>query len=305
MSTARPFDRQCGGQGPQSCLFGAGGAALVGGVCGQPAGGRLPLFFADLWGLTTDAALVYRYPLLLAGVLMLPGLFLMYAAEDVDPRLVERVTAGDAAGDAPAPSAVIGAAPVIFLVMLVVVRAFHVSGVATTSTFFNVYLDTALNVSTTQIGILSALGRLVGVAAALLLPRLAARWGNLNVVVWACLGTALSFIPLAFFPNWLAAGAGFIGVVGLAALRYPAFMVYAMDQVAPEQRGLMAGSGEMAGGLIFAVIALGGGYWIGAYGFQTLFLLAGVLSAIGGFLFWVYFRSYRQAGAASAQPVKG
>ncbi|MEZ4637657.1 MAG: hypothetical protein R2856_22335 [Caldilineaceae bacterium] len=93
MSTARPFDRQCGGQGPQSCLFGAGGAALVGGVCGQPAGGRLPLFFADLWGLTTDAALVYRYPLLLAGVLMLPGLFLMYAAEDVDPCLVERVTA--------------------------------------------------------------------------------------------------------------------------------------------------------------------------------------------------------------------
>ena len=63
-----------------------------------------------------------------------------------------------------------------------------------------------------------------------------------------------------------------------------------MELVSPEQRGMVAGSGEMASGLIFAVIALGGGYWITTFGFQTLFMLASVLSAIGAFLFWVYFR---------------
>ena len=51
---------------------------------GSLIGGRLPLFFADLWGLTTDYPQVYRYPLLLAGILMLPALGLMLMAEDVD-----------------------------------------------------------------------------------------------------------------------------------------------------------------------------------------------------------------------------
>lgn len=257
-------------------------AAFVGALLG----GRMPLFFADLLGLTTDYAEVYRYPLLLAGLLMLPAVFLMFGTEDVDPRLAERPSAS---GEA-ASSGVMVAAPFMLLAMLVLVRIFQVSGVATTSTFFNVYMDTELSVATTQIGILSALGRLLAVAGALLVPVLARRFGNLNLVVWSCAGTALCFLPLAFVPHWTAAGAGFIGIVGMSALRYPAFIVYAMEKVSPEQRGLVAGSGEMASGLIFAIIALGGGYWITAFGFQTLFLLASVLSIIGAVLFWAYFR---------------
>lgn len=288
--------------GDRNRVFALQSAAIsLAAFVGSLVGGRLPLFFADLWGLTTQYAEVYRYPLLIAGLLMLPAIILMFSAEDVDPRLVERpTTASDGGGS----GAVMAAAPFAVLAMLVGVRVFQVSGVATTSTFFNVYMDTELHVATTQIGLLSALGRLLAVAGALLVPVLARRWGNLNVVVWACLGTAVSFLPLALMPHWTAAGAGFIGVVGLSALRYPAFIVYAMELVSPEQRGMVAGSGEMASGLIFAVIALGGGYWITAYGFQTLFLLASVLSAIGAVSFWVYFRERsmtRQIVAAPAE----
>ncbi|MBI1294569.1 MFS transporter [bacterium] len=272
-------------------------AAFVGALLG----GRMPLFFADLLGLTTDYAEVYRYPLLVAGLLMLPAIFLMLGTEDVDPRLAERPSS---AGGAATPNVAIAAAPFMLLAMLVVVRIFQVSGVATTSTFFNVYLDTELSVATTQIGIISALGRLLAVAGALSVPLLARRFGNLNLVVWSCLGTALCFLPLAFLPHWAAAGSGFIGLVGLSALRYPAFIVYAMEKVSPEQRGLVAGSGEMASGLIFAVIALGGGYWITAFGFQTLFLLASVLSVIGALLFWAYFRERTAPQQAVAAPAE-
>lgn len=262
-------------------------AAFVGSLVG----GRLPALFATFLGLTTDYAAVYRYPLLLAGIVLAPGLLLALLAEDVDPRLAEK---GSTESTTSRQRGVVGAAPFMLLAMLVMVRIFQVSGVATTSTFFNVYLDTDLNVSTTQIGVLSALGRLMAVAAALLVPLLARRWGNLNLVVWACAGTALSFLPLAFLPHWGAAGLGYIGIVGLSAIRYPAFIVYAMELVAPEQRGTVAGSGEMASGLIFAVIALGGGYWISAFGFSTLFLISSLLSAIGAVSFWAYFRTIRR-----------
>ncbi|MBX2997228.1 MAG: MFS transporter [Caldilineaceae bacterium] len=262
-------------------------AAFVGSLVG----GRLPALFAAILGLTTDYAAVYRYPLLLAGIVLLPGLLMTLMTEDVDPRLAERASPEAKEG---ASRGVIGAAPLMLLIMLVVVRIFQVSGVATTSIFYNVYLDTDLNVPTTQIGILSALGRLMAVVAALLVPWMARRWGNLNLVIWACMGTALSFLPLALIPHWGAAGIGYIGVVGLSALRYPAFIVYAMELVAPEQRGTVAGSGEMAAGLIFAAIALGGGYWISAFGFPTLFLIASLLSAIGGLSFWAYFRTIRR-----------
>jgi MFS family permease len=262
-------------------------AAFVGSLVG----GRLPALFAALLGLSTDYAAVYRYPLLLAGIVLAPGLLMIMMTEDVDPRLAEKASSDP---KAETRGSVIGAAPFMLLAMLVVVRIFQVSGVATTSIFFNVYLDTDLNVPTTQIGILSALGRLMAVAAALLVPWMAKRWGNLNLVVWACVGTAISFLPLALIPHWGAAGIGFIGIVGLSALRYPAFIVYAMELVAPEQRGTVAGSGEMAAGLIFAVIALGGGYWISAFGFPTLFLIASLLSAIGAFSFWAYFRTLRR-----------
>jgi MFS family permease len=262
-------------------------AAFVGSLVG----GRLPALFANLLGLTTEYAAVYRYPLLLVGIALVPGLIMALMTEDVDPRLAEKRSSG---GAAHSPGSVVAAAPFMLLAMLVVVRIFQVSGVATTSTFFNVYLDTDLNVSTTQIGVLSAMGRLMAVVAALLVPWLARRWGNLNLVVWACVGTALSFLPLALIPHWSAAGIGFIGIVGLSAVRYPAFIVYAMELVAPEQRGTVAGSGEMASGLIFAAIALGGGYWISAFGFSTLFLIASLLSAIGAVSFWAYFRTIRR-----------
>lgn len=267
-------------------------AAFVGSLVG----GRLPALFAALLGLTTDYAAVYRYPLLLAGIVLVPGLLMIMMTEDVDPRLAEKASPDP---KAETQGGVIGAAPFILLAMLVIVRIFQVSGVATTSIFFNVYLDTDLNVPTTQIGILSALGRLMAVVAALLVPWMAKRWGNLNLVVWACVGTAISFLPLALIPHWGAAGIGFIGIVGLSALRYPAFIVYAMELVAPEQRGTVAGSGEMAAGLIFAVIALGGGYWISTFGFPTLFLIASLLSAIGAFSFWIYFRAIHRG-----QPVE-
>ena len=59
-----------------------------------------------------------------------------------------------------------------------------------------------------------------------------------------------------------------------------------MEAVAPEQRTLMSGANELANGLGFAIIGLGGGYIITAFGYRPLFLLSACLTAVGTLVFW-------------------
>jgi MFS family permease len=271
----------------------------VAGFAGSLVGGGLPGFLGEMLGLSTEHATPYGYALLIAALLLLPTLPMMAAAQEVDPRLAEKRPEGEQSSQ---ESPVFTLAPFFLIAMLVFVRFFQVSGAATISTFFNVYLDTDLNVPTTQIGLIAAVGRLIAVPIALLVPFLARRWGNASLVLWAGIGTMLSFLPLALVPYVGAAAVGFIGVVGLSAIRYPSFMVYSMDLVAPEQRGVVAGAGEMAAGFCFAAIALGGGYLAAAMGFQMLFWIAFALSATGTIIFWLYFASpYRQRLLRPAQ----
>ena len=50
----------------------------------------------------------------------------------------------------------------------------------------------------------------------------------------------------------------------------------------------MAGTGEAAAGLSFAMMALGGGLLLTAFAFRDLFLLGTLISFIGTVLFWLY-----------------
>jgi predicted MFS family arabinose efflux permease len=93
-------------------------------------------------------------------------------------------------------------------------------------------------------------------------------------------------MPLVLLPHWGAAALSFIGVVALTAIRIPAFLVYSMEAVAPEQRTILSGANEMANGLGFAIIDLGGGYIITALGYRPLFLLSACLTAVGTLVFW-------------------
>ena len=52
----------------------------------------------------------------------------------------------------------------------------------------------------------------------------------------------------------------------------------------------MSGAVNMAFGLSFSAMALGGGYLIGALGYRSLFLTGAGLTAAGALLFWAYFR---------------
>jgi MFS family permease len=183
--------------------------------------------------------------------------------------------------------------------MLSAVRFFQVSGVATVFTFFNVYMDTELAVATSQIGLVVASARLIGVFAALFTPGLISRVGAPNTVLFASVVSTAAILPLALIPLPFAAGLGFIGVTAISSMRYPSFMIFSTSLVPPKWRGTLAGVGEFAGGLSFAGLAFIGGSMAESQGFPSLFLLGGALTLVGTILFYIWFVLPRAKGASA------
>jgi MFS family permease len=271
------------------------GAALwpLAGFGGSLVGGFLPGFFATALGTSLDHPAPYRYPLLIAALLLVPALL---ALLDTREAIVVR-TRKEGAQTGPVPLGLIA------IVALVVLLGAAGEGVA--RIFFNVYMDAGLGLPIAQIGVLAAAGQLVAVPAALAMPLLAARWGGGRTVFGGSLGIALSLLPLALIPHWSAAGAGFMGVIALVSIRNPANIIYAMEMVSPSWRSATSGAIFMSQGLSFAAMALGGGYAITVLGYSSLFLIGAGLTAAGAVVFWACFlRTSCGQGARYARRTK-
>lgn len=251
--------------------------------------GFLPTWLSALFNISLDGPITYRYSLLVGGVLMLLALWSIIVARPTAHHIKEHETVVDV-NQTPSVAAVV--APLgMLLFMMAFVRVLQVTGVITLNTFFNVYLDQGLHVPTMQLGIIMAVARLLGVPMALATSALTAKYGNRGVVIGASLGTALSIVPIIFVQNWLIAGIGFVGVVGLSWMRYAASLVYFLELVPSQRRARVVGTMETATGISSTVIAFGGGYMIVYLGYSWLFATAAVLTAISAVVFWLYFRN--------------
>lgn len=263
---------------------------------GAMIGGVLPGLFASALGLSLTQAAPYRYTLLCAALTLNVGIFALLGAGDVE---VQR----------PLPSTPrrwytskwrvprlrmkhlrqLGGGVTGLLGMIAVIRVLQITGIAVTMPFFNVYLDTALAAPTAQIGLVTGLARLVSVPMILLIPLLAARWGNRRVAFWGSLCTALFVLPIALVPTVGAAGIGYMGTMASSSIRYTTFMIFTMELVQPKHRSLLSGLSEMTAGLSFAVMSWWGGFLIVNQGFQALFLVGAAGTLLGTLLYWAYF----------------
>ncbi len=258
------------------------------GFAGSLAGGILPGLVASQLGWTLDDPQPYRITFALAsGVLALSALIALRirplkprppqaAPEPIEP---PRENGGGWAASA-----------LLLIAMMTVIRLFQVSGSATAMVYFNVYMDQQLAVSTALIGAIAAIGRLTGVPTALLTPWLVKRWGGVRVVIVSSLFASFCLLPMALVEHWLAASFGFVGAISMMSVRYTAFIVYILDLVSRKHQALMAGTGEAAAGMSFAMMALGGGIILIAFTFRDLFLLGALLSFLGTVLFWLHVR---------------
>ncbi len=258
------------------------------GFAGSLIGGVLPSVIASLQNVSLDDPTPYRLTLNLASVVLLVSVILIFR---IRPLPDHRAAAtADTPADLSSPRMNWTAHLIGLIVVMTIIRLFQVAGSATALVYFNVYMDQQLAISTATIGVIAAVGRLTGVPTALITPWLVRRWGNVKVVIWSSLVASVCLIPMALVEHWLAAALGFIGSVAMMSVRYTAFVVYILDLVPRVQQAVMAGSGEMAAGLSFAVMALGGGLLLSQFAFRDLFLLGALFSFIGTFTFWLYTR---------------
>jgi predicted MFS family arabinose efflux permease len=167
------------------------------------------------------------------------------------------------------------------------------------SVFFNVYLEAALHASPALIGSLVAIGRLMAGIAALSMPLFVNRWGKERIIGWGMIGIALSLLPLALIPHWGAAEIGFIGAIALSAMLGAAYVVYGQELVSPGWQAVMSGVIWTGNGLGGSFISIAGGSIITAYGYDSFFMTAAILTAAGGLLFLGYFRKPRGEFARS------
>ncbi|MGD8489449.1 MAG: MFS transporter [Anaerolineae bacterium] len=249
---------------------------------GSLLGGWLPGILARGLGLSLAEAAPYRYPLLLAAVLLVPGVLVMLPTRSGDGPPVPRLTGQELEGRA-------SSIPWGLLVIIGLIMALRFGGRGTVTTFFNVYMDEGLGVPTALIGILSAAGQLLSVPAALAAPLLVVRWGNPRIVSWGMIGMALLLLPLALVPQWAAAGLGFVSSTALFSVTVGPIRVFSQELVAPRWRASMASAFMMGAGLAFSMVSLAGGYAIVALGYRAVFLAAAGLAAAGGLLFFAYF----------------
>ncbi len=265
-------------------------------------GGFLPRLFAGWLNVDLGDPAPYRLPLILAASVLFISIWIILRIRSNAPVAVPAPsTTEPVQAPPPLPQAEIQdrtprrlfgqwASPVMVTVLLLsTVRFFQVGGIATSFTFFNVYMDTELLVAPEQIGIVAALGRLGGVFLALFTPVVIAKWGAANAVLFASAVSTFSLVPLALVPIPAVAGLGYFGVTAFASMRYPAFMFFCMTLVPANWRGTVAGMGEFFGGLSFALIAFIGGYMIAWAGFPVLFLTGAFLTLIGTVLFYFWY----------------
>jgi MFS family permease len=250
------------------------------GFVGSLVGGLLPGLLAAALDTSLDRPVPYRYPLLIAAVLLLPAVFVMSLASG---------WSGTASRDSRMPDRPSVGSPVALIAFLAFIGFLRVMGEGAPRAFINVYLDADLNVPIAQIGLLLGVARLLAVPAGLVMPLIAARWGHERTIAFGALGVALSLLPLALIPHWLAAGLGFMAMTALAAIARSAFIVFVMEVVAPRWRAAMSGATTMSASISWAATAYGGGYLVAMLGYRGVFLVGAALTVTGAALFWGRF----------------
>jgi len=124
------------------------------------------------------------------------------------------------------------------------------------------------------------------VAGALLTVNLLARWGAARTLAFGSVGTAVALLPLAGIPLLGMAALGFMGVMTMAAVHWPARSVFSQELVGPRWRTTTAAILTIGTALGWAITAAAGGFVIGAVGFGGLFALSTGLAAGAAVLAW-------------------
>ena len=263
----------------------------AGTLVGSLFGGALPAVFAGLFSQSLDTPGPYRYALWVGAVLCLAGLI---------PLSLVRHAGRPPASEGTRPR---GSFPLLPVSLLLVYVYLSQGGWATSQAFSNAYMDTELRMPASIIGLITAIGQALAIAAALLVPKLGARKGPGWALMAISTGMAVSILPVAFISHWGAAAVSKVGVLTLSAAWLPCVQIFLMELVEPQWRSLTYGALSSFMGFAYGSVSLGGGYLAAAAGYGPLFLLGVALCTCAALFMWLMFQR-RSAGDASVRSTR-
>lgn len=253
------------------------------GFFGSLVAGMLPEFVATLLNVSLEHPAPYRYPLISSGIFILPAAFALLTTREIIKQEETQTTTRETAFS-------IERQTLIIIAILSVTMMFRTAGEGAARSFFNVYLDDGLGISTARIGFLTAIGQLLAGPTALATPLIVMRTGKMPAIIYGSIGIVLSLLLMGLIPHWLSAGIGYMGVLGMLSITRSVINVVQMEIVRPEWRSITSGVTSMCMGIGFSSMALGGGYIITAAGYRALFLIGASVVSVSVFIFWLFFR---------------
>jgi predicted MFS family arabinose efflux permease len=257
---------------------------------GSLTAGFLPGLFARWRDLSLDLPAAYRLGLWLAPCLYLLATWVILRAHPITlPRRDK-----SSAASAQRPSAIL-----LFVTLTIFLIAATEGAIRS---FFNVYLDAGLAVSTSEIGVIMGMGQLLPAAAALTAPVLMSRFGAGGTFSFTSLAAGLFMLPLVFVTHWMAATFSFVGSIGAIATSIPTRNVFSQICVGPQWRASASAASTIGLGLGWASMAALGGFVIEAWGFSALFLLGSALALTNALLLYIYLQRQRARQPVPATP---
>jgi hypothetical protein len=286
-------------------------AALFGSVLA----GVLPSLLSGWLGVGLEAPDPYRLALWAAPILCLLSVLPLLGADRgaVITGTGTAVTDPSQSGDSPEATA---GTPLGLLAFWALVVFLAAAGEGTVRSFFNVLLDTTLEVPTATIGLTMGAAQLLPILVALPLPLMLTRWGPGYTLLGGIVALAACLVPLALgsqlgmqagSPAVLAAwliGAAYLATVATLAVIRASRNMFGQQIVSPRWRTSSQGAAML--GLAFGLSAAGvvGGTLIEVFGFGALFFAgaAAALAAAGLLLGYLLRAARRRAGQTLSAP---
>jgi MFS family permease len=253
----------------------------LGTFLGTVTGGLLPGLFSGLLSRPLDAPRPYGAALWVAAAISVSALVPLFRVGRLEAQAVEE----QAEAQGPFPWLIVG--------LLVLHVYLSHGGWVMHQSFASAYMDAALLLPTSAIGLIIGLGQFAAMLSPLLNPRLARRWSDGWTLSVTALGISASLLPMALSSHWPAVAVGSIGVLSLSAMWMPALQVFQMEQVEPRWRSLAYGTLSTAMGLSFASMSLLGGYVIAGIGYRALFAIGAGISVAGAGLMWAILKGQK------------
>ncbi len=253
----------------RSLAFTAQGVIIaVFAFAGSLVGGVLPGLLAASFPLQVDQPTAYMLAMLFVPLCYIICAILISKARDVT--LVSQ--SSENAGPARPPIGIL-----LFFALVVIFQAY---GEGTVRSFFNIYLSTALTATTAQVGMLMGFGQLIPILFLMFVPLALKTWKTNTAMFLTTLACSLFILLLAGTPAWGKAAAGFIGVMGTAAMIGIVRGILSQEIVNPRWGSISSAVVTIGMALGWGLSAWLSGSLIQTISFQGIFIFAAGLTLL-------------------------